>query len=76
MGKDIYRSRLDTPLNQKVLNFLSSMNDDLWIAEEDIIGTEVHNIMLFEQGILNRNEIGKILKSLETIKRKFYRCLY
>jgi len=70
MGKDIYRSRLDTPLNQKVLNFISSMNDDLWIAEEDIIGTEVHNIMLFEQGILNRNEIGKILKSLETIKGK------
>lgn len=71
MGKDIYRNRLEAPLNKKVLSFLSSLKEDLWIAEEDIIGTEVHNIMLFEQGILNKNEIKMILTSLENIRNKF-----
>jgi len=71
MGKDIYRNRLEAPLNKKVLSFLSSLKEDLWIAEEDIIGTEVHNIMLFEQGILDKNEIKMILTSLENIKNKF-----
>ena len=71
MGKDIYRNRLEAPLNKKVLSFLSSLKEDLWIAEEDIIGTEVHNIMLFEQGILNKNEIKMILISLEKIRNKF-----
>ncbi len=70
MKKDIYRTRLKVSLDKKVLNFLSSLKDDLWIAEEDIMGTEVHNIMLYEQNILNKNEIKKILTSLERIKEK------
>jgi len=52
------------------LKFLSSLQDDLWFAEEDVIGTEAHNIMLFEQGILNKEEISKILSSLEKVKKK------
>ena len=71
MGKDLYRSRLENPLNNKALKFLSSLKEDLWIAEEDIIGTEVHDIMLFEQKILNESEIRKILTTLESIKEKF-----
>ncbi len=70
MGKDIYRKRLKIPMNKEVLAFLSSLNDDLWIAEEDIVGTEVHDIMLHEQGILTKEEISQILKSLEKIKKK------
>ncbi len=70
MGKDIYRTRIEGPLNKEVLKFLSSLKEDLWIAEEDIIGTEVHNIMLFEQGVLNKNEIKMILTSLENIRNK------
>ncbi|MHA2054360.1 MAG: argininosuccinate lyase [Candidatus Hodarchaeales archaeon] len=35
-----------------------------------MIGTEVHNIMLYEQKILNKNEISKILLALEKIKEK------
>ncbi|TFG13045.1 MAG: argininosuccinate lyase [Promethearchaeota archaeon] len=70
MKKNLYRNRLKTPLSEKVLDFLSSMEDDVWIAEEDIIGTEVHNIMLYEQKILNRDEIKSILTSLETIREK------
>jgi len=67
----MYRDRLESPLNEKVLNFISSTEDDLWIAEEDIIGTEAHNIMLYEQKILSKNEIKEILTSLENIRNKF-----
>ncbi|MFX1340082.1 MAG: argininosuccinate lyase, partial [Promethearchaeota archaeon] len=49
----------------------SSMEDYLWIAEEDIVGTEAHNIMLYEQKILSKNEIKEILLSLESIRKKF-----
>jgi len=71
MGKDILRSRLNGQMDKKVLQFLSSLEEDLWIAEEDIFGTEAHNIMLFEQGILLENEIKEILLALEDIKEKF-----
>jgi argininosuccinate lyase len=70
MGKNLYRSRLDTPLSNKTLKFLSSLKEDLWIVEEDIIGTEVHDIMLYEQKILNKSEIRKILITLESLKEK------
>jgi len=70
MGKNLYRSGLEAPLSDKALKFLSSLKEDLWIVEEDIIGTEVHDIMLYEQKILNKNEISKILFTLESIKEK------
>ena len=71
MGKDLYRDRLNQPLKKEVLNFISSLQDDLWIVEEDIIGTEIHNIMLFEQKILTKNEIRPILRILESLKERF-----
>jgi len=70
MPKDLFRTRLDTPLDKKALKFISSLKEDLWIAEEDIIGTEVHDIMLFEQNLLTEGEIKKILTSLEDIREK------
>ena len=71
MGKDLLRTRLNGQMDKKVLQFLSSLKEDLWIIEEDIVGTEAHNIMLFEQGILLEQEIKQILTSLECIKKKF-----
>ncbi|MFW9876372.1 MAG: argininosuccinate lyase [Candidatus Thorarchaeota archaeon] len=70
MRKNLYRSRLGSPLNTDVLEFLSSLKEDLWIIEEDIIGTQVHDIMLFEQNILNKHEIKQILIVLEKIKKE------
>ncbi|MHA2401166.1 MAG: argininosuccinate lyase [Promethearchaeota archaeon] len=70
MGKNLYRSGLKSPLDDKALMFISSLNEDLWIVVEDIIGTEVHDIMLFEQKILGRDEIQKILIALESIKER------
>jgi argininosuccinate lyase len=69
MKKELYRSRIKKALDKNVLEFLSSLKEDLWIAEEDIIGTEVHDIMLYEQNILKRDEIKKILRSLERIRK-------
>ncbi len=68
MGNNLYRTRINTPLTNDSLRFLSSLNDDLWIIEEDIIGTQVHDVMLFEQKVLNSEEIYKILTALEKIK--------
>jgi argininosuccinate lyase len=68
MGKNFYRDGLKSPPDTKALEFLSSLNEDLWIVEEDIIGTEAHDIMLFEQKILTEDEIQKILTILENIK--------
>ncbi|TFF98643.1 MAG: argininosuccinate lyase [Promethearchaeota archaeon] len=71
MKKDIYRARIKKSLDNKVLNYLSSFQDDYWIAKEDIIGTEAHDIMLFEQKILKKKDIKKILRALEELKSKF-----
>jgi argininosuccinate lyase len=73
MGKDLYRDRLKVPLDKEVLDFISSLKDDLWIVDEDIIGTEVHNIMLYEQNILTKDEIKSILIFLERLKEKFHK---
>ena len=70
MGNNLYRSGLKSPLDKKALEFLSSLKEDLWIIEEDIIGTEVHDIMLHEQHILSKEEIQKILITLESLKEK------
>ena len=70
MGKILYMSGLEAHLSDKALKFLTSLKEDLWIVEEDIIGTEVHDIMLYEQKVLTKNEIKKILTSLESIKEK------
>jgi argininosuccinate lyase len=70
MGNNLYRSGLKSPLNKKSLEFLSSLKEDLWIVEEDIIGTEVHDIMLYEQHILSKEEIRQILITLESLKEK------
>ncbi|MHA2037850.1 MAG: argininosuccinate lyase [Promethearchaeota archaeon] len=70
MGKNLYRSGLKSPLDNKALKFLSSLQEDLWIVEQDIIGTQVHDIMLYEQNILDKTEIQKILSTLENIKEK------
>jgi argininosuccinate lyase len=71
MKKEIYRSRINESLDKKVLAFLSSLQEDLWIANEDIMGTEAHNIMLYEQNILRKEEIRKILNSLKKVREKF-----
>jgi len=68
MAKDILRSRLSDSLDEMAKYFLSSLQDDLAIVEEDILGTMAHDYMLFKQKIITKEEIKLILKALLEIK--------
>ena len=66
----MYRSRLDTDLNDVTLEYVSSINDDTEIAFYDIIGSQAHTLMLNQKSIINKNDAKKILLSLEELKNK------
>ena len=66
----MYRSRLKGRLNRGVLNYLSSINDDLVLLHYDIVGSEAHSIMLYEQGLIKRPELKKILDALKSTKEE------
>jgi argininosuccinate lyase len=68
MNYILYRSRQKENLDKNVLNFLSSLNEDVDIFYYDILGTQVHCIMLNKIGILTSEELSKILYSLNKIK--------
>ena len=73
MDSGIYRSRLGKPLDREAARFLSSLEDDSEIFLEDILGSEAHAIMLYEQGIIGRGDLEKILRALEEIKDEWLR---
>jgi len=68
LDSGIYRSRLGRPLDREAARFLSSLEDDSEIFLEDVLGSEAHAIMLYEQGIIGRGDLEKILRALEEIK--------
>jgi argininosuccinate lyase len=66
----MYRSRLGKNLDKHTLDYVSSISDDSEIAMYDIVGSQAHAIMLYENKILNRSEIKKILQALENLKKE------
>jgi argininosuccinate lyase len=64
----VYRSRLTGKVNEETARFISSFEEDKRIFEEDIDGTEAHNIMLYEQDIIDKDDLGKILYALEKLR--------
>jgi argininosuccinate lyase len=64
----MYRSRLKERLSDRVLSYLSSINEDESIFYYDIIGSEAHVIMLYEQGLLDKDDLKAILDALEYAK--------
>ena len=64
----MYRSRLGKDLDDITLSYVSSIKDDLDIAFYDIIGSEAHVIMLYENKLLSKTEVKKILTALEELK--------
>jgi argininosuccinate lyase len=64
----LFRSRLAKEFNDRIARFHTSVVEDLRIFEEDINGTEAHNIMLHEQGIIPKESLIKILGALEEIR--------
>ena len=66
----MYRSRLGKNLGRITLDYVSSLNDDVEIAYYDIIGSQAHTIMLYENKIISKKEVKKILKGLEDLKKE------
>ena len=64
----MYRSRLGKKLDDITLNYISSISDDSDIAFYDIIGSEAHVIMLYENKLLTKKELKNILSALEHLK--------
>jgi argininosuccinate lyase len=56
-------------LEENVLRFLSSMDQDYLILYYDILGSEAHSIMLHEKGHITKEELKKILAGLEEAKK-------
>ncbi len=52
------------------MNFLSSISDDKEIVIYDILGSQAHTIMLYENKIITKKETSKILSALEKIKKE------
>ena len=66
----MYRSRLGNDLSDVTLGYVSSINDDYQIALYDIIGSQAHVLMLYEQKIISKNDVKKILTALESLKKE------
>lgn len=49
---------------------MTSIKEDNNIFEEDLDGTEAHDIMLCEQGIISKEELAKILSVLEKLRQE------
>lgn len=67
----LFRTRLNKKFDEKTAIFHTSIDEDLRMFEEDIKGTEAHNIMLHEQGIITEKQLSKILVSLESIRKSW-----
>ena len=66
----MYRSRLGNKLDEITLDYVSSISDDDEIAFYDIVGSQAHTIMLYENKIITKNESKKILSALESLRKK------
>jgi len=64
----VYRARLAGKFDEKTARFVSSLKEDERIFEEDIDGTEAHDIMLCEQGIITKEDLKRILSALERLR--------
>jgi len=64
----LFRSRLAREFDERTARFHTSVVEDLRIFEDDIDGTEAHDIMLHERGIIPREALRKILGALEEIR--------
>ena len=64
----MYRSRLGKNLDDITLSYVSSIDDDGEIAFYDLIGSQAHVIMLYENKLLTKKDLKKVLLALEDLK--------
>ncbi|MBI5789468.1 MAG: argininosuccinate lyase [Candidatus Schekmanbacteria bacterium] len=63
--KDYWRGRLSGKMPENVLNFISSLNEDARLVEIDIDVVQAHNLMLYRQNIISKEDAAKIMDGLE-----------
>jgi len=73
LGGSLFRSRLARKFDDRTARFHTSVVEDLRIFEDDIDGTEAHDIMLHEQGIIPLEALRLILSALEEIRGEWRR---
>ena len=66
----LYRSRLGNDLNKITLDYVSSISDDNEIALYDILGSQAHAVMLYENDLITKNDSKKILSALQELKKE------
>ncbi len=71
----MYRSRLGNDLSDITLDYVSSINDDSEIVLYDIVGSQAHTLMLYQNNIITKNDAKKILSSLESLKKEKFDTL-
>jgi argininosuccinate lyase len=59
-----------TATNKKVINFISSIENDRQIAHATILVNEAHLIALTKANIINHNSARKLLKALRKLEKK------
>jgi argininosuccinate lyase len=71
MARKLLASRFDKGLAREARDFLilEDIEYDKEIIEEDVIGNEVHAIMLWKSKIITKDELKKLLVALEKIKK-------
>jgi len=72
-NRDLYRGRLATGPDPEITRFISSLKEDLRIAEADLAVNQVHSLLLQKAGILSARERGRILIGLGRARREIER---
>lgn len=67
----LFRTRLAKGFDDRTARFHTSVVEDLRMFEYDIDGTMAHDIMLHEQGIMEKEDLVKILGALQEIKEEW-----
>ncbi len=73
MGVSLFRERLAREFDERTARFHTSVVEDLRIFEEDIDGTEAHDIMLHERGVIPLDALKLILRALEEVREEWRR---
>ena len=66
----MYRSRLGNDLSGITLDYVSSIDDDSEIALYDILGSQAHTLMLYQNNIITKNDAKKILSALKSLRKE------
>lgn len=73
----MYRSRMSGgDLSKVTLEYVSSVSEDVEIAWYDIVGSQAHVIMLYNNKIISKQVLKKILKALEDLKKQKFDGVY